>query len=71
MSVVKCDNPLLEYVTSHLSDYPNIANLPIVQWVPMCLELDRLTTGGDEKLKALADALESMASIILQNKRVA
>lgn len=71
MSVVKCDNPLLEYVVERLHDYPNIASLPIVQLVPMCLELNRLTTGGETKLNELADSLESMATIILQSKNVA
>ena len=67
MSVVKCDSPLLEHVVSNINQYPNIANLPIVQLVPMCLELNRLTTGGDEKLSELARSLEAMASVILQN----
>lgn len=71
MSVVKYDNPLLEHIVSNINQYPNTANLPLIRLIPMCLELNRLTTGGEEKLNELANSLESMASIILQSKNVA
>lgn len=64
-SVVKCDNKLLMFIVDNISEYPNASHLPVIQLIAMCSQLSRLTAGGQDKLRELADAIESSASIFL------
>lgn len=64
-SVVKSDNKLLMFMVDNISEYPNASHLPIIQLIAMCAELSRLTINGPDKLRDLADAIESMSTVFL------